>query len=76
MKCDICRRDLSADEPIWHFRPGHTIWRDLTDFRNEGVACEQCKAKPPKRGVDVFRRGVEATVGRVATMRTLRATNL
>jgi hypothetical protein len=54
MKCDICRRALSADEPIWHFRPGHTRWRDLTDFRNEGVACERCKAKPPKGAEHMF----------------------
>jgi len=46
MKCDICKRELTADEPVWHFRPGHTIWRP--GFRNEGAACEQCKTKPPK----------------------------
>jgi len=44
----MCKRTLSATEPVWHVRPGRSvIWRDFSNA-NVVVACERCKAKPPK----------------------------
>ena len=59
MRCQICKRELSGDEPIYRVHWGYpwsSDWpRRFGAHTSTGSACERCRAEPPKDGEWFFR---------------------